>query len=292
MDLEFSPELKQVSAVFFESSNDIDIYTEDNQKDHKFYVKLFERLLSGTGIKLNRTYQLGDKDMVVDCCKKDNSTRKRLYIVDGDYGIQCSTYPDELQSIPHLFVFDFYCVENGLICKKGFLEAINNFTGGIYDDAETLSILDFERTIDYITPHFLELFFYLSASLELGNGVEFGTMESYLKNKSKEVNETMIDKKKQEIISIAQREGNYPNLEELVESRRKRFPIDADTMLRFVSGKDFIIPYITRTIGLNIKMIKGKNPHLGQSKEWWKFNLVQFCKLDKFSKLKTAIIEA
>ena len=291
MALEFSPEQKQISAVFFEANNDIDIYTEDNQKDEKFYINLFQRLLKGSGIKLNRTYQLGGKDDVVKCCICDTSSRKRIYIVDGDYGLQCEVYPENLKEIPHLYVLEFYCVENGLICEKGVLKAIDNFTGGIYTNDEVALFLDYDNTLENIIPKFIELFFYFSAYQELGERIDYGNLEQYLNPKTNTLNNIAIQHKIDEIIALSKEKGIEKQLYLLIEKREKVFIKDKDTLLKIVSGKDFILPYIIRTIVYNIKALKNKT-HTGQTKEWWKYNIVQFCDLDRFENLKQALINA
>lgn len=291
MGLEFTPEQKQISAVFFEANNDIDIYTEDNQKDQKFYITLFQRLLDGSGIKLNKTYQLGSKNDVIECCKKDNSPRKHIYIVDGDYGLQCEKYPNDLQSIPHLYILDFYCIENGLICPTGFIKAIDNFTGGVYSNDEVLSFLDYDNTLGKITPKFIELFFYFSAYQELGECIDYGCLARYIIPKTNKLNINAIQKKIDDIITLSKSKGIDKELTLLVQKREQIFKKDVKTLLKLVSGKDFIIPYIVLTISLQIKKMKNKT-YAGQTMEWWKYNIVQFCNLDKFETLRHAIINA
>lgn len=291
MGLEFSPEQKQVSAVFYETNNDIDIYTEDNQKDQKFYITLFRRLLEGSGIKLNNTYQLGSKEDVVKCCQKDNSSRKHLYIVDGDYGLQCENYPDNLQIIPHLYVLDFYCIENGLICKNGFLKAIDNYTGGVYSNDEVVAFLDYNNTLGNITPKFIELFFFFSAYQELGGRIDYGNIARYTIPKTNTLNDRAIQQKINEIIALSKEKGIDKKLDSLIQRREQIFKKDVETLLKIVSGKDFIIPYIILTIESQIKRLKHKT-HAGQTMEWWKYNIVQFCNLDKFENLKQALLIA
>lgn len=52
MGLEFSSEQEQVASIFTAYRNDIDIYTEDENKDKPFYKKLFIRLLKDSGINI------------------------------------------------------------------------------------------------------------------------------------------------------------------------------------------------------------------------------------------------
>lgn len=66
MGLEFSAEQTQVASIFTAYRNDIDIYTEDENKDKVFYKRLFSRLLEGSGVLINDVYPLGSsKDVMI-----------------------------------------------------------------------------------------------------------------------------------------------------------------------------------------------------------------------------------
>lgn len=291
MDLDFSAEQKQVSAVFYEKLNDIDIYTEDNQKDHKFYDKFFGKILNGTNIKLYKTFQLGSKDDVVKSCKADNSTRKRLYIVDGDYGLQFEKYPDDLRDVNHLYILNAYCIENFVICKFALLRAIDIYTGGANSDEDVQKALDYEETLDYLTHLLVPLFKYYSSAQELNYGVKFDNIHTFLTNNSITVNENRITDKINMIVSWAKANGKYSELQKMIERRNRQFPETRETLLRIVSGKDFILPYITLAINCRLKKICGHKYH-AQSNGWWKFQLVDNIELNKLDELKKALITA
>ena len=56
MNLKLNSQQEHVSSLFTAYRNDIDIYTEDQNKDKPFYKIIFKRLLEGTGIKINDEY--------------------------------------------------------------------------------------------------------------------------------------------------------------------------------------------------------------------------------------------
>lgn len=107
MGLEFSAEQEQVASLFTAYRNEIDIYTEDQEKDKAFYKKLFTRLLDGSGITISDVYPLGSSQDVIEACQRDTDiSRKKLYIVDGDIFIMFSPKPP----LQNLFVLDSYCM--------------------------------------------------------------------------------------------------------------------------------------------------------------------------------------
>ena len=140
MGLEFSSEQEQVASIFTAYRNDIDIYTEDENKDKPFYKKLFIRLLKDSGINIHDVYPLGSSDDVIEACQKDNDvTRKKIYIVDGDIYLMFNPK----QVIPNLFVLDAYCMENLVIDEESVCNALCNFHGEKeYDEIKVLFQFD------------------------------------------------------------------------------------------------------------------------------------------------------
>ena len=139
MGLEFSAEQEQVASLFTAYRNEIDIYTEDEEKDKAFYRKLFSRLLNGSNIQISDVYPLGSSQDVIDACQRDNDTsRKKIYIVDGDIFIMFSPKP----SMQNLFVLDSYCMENMVIDEKAICTTLCNRIG-------TMEFDDLKRAYNY-----------------------------------------------------------------------------------------------------------------------------------------------
>jgi len=85
--LDFNDEARRLVSTFLNYRNDIDIYTEDENKDKEFYKFLFSKILKDT-IKINDVTPLGCKDNVIKrCITEPSNGRKKLFIVDGDINI-------------------------------------------------------------------------------------------------------------------------------------------------------------------------------------------------------------
>lgn len=280
MGLEFSAEAKQVVSVFKSYRNSIDIYTEDKDKDKEFYIALFRRLTHGSKIKINDIYPLGSCNEVIKKCKEDiDITRKKIYIIDGDIYTQYNNRT----SIQNLFVLDSYCIENYVIdeksiCKFAYqLLATQNYK-------KIKSDIQFKKMMHSLSQHLVPLFFYYSIQKQCVDYFKLGSVEIYMTKGY--IDSDKIMKKKDEIKKDLQSKGIPEDyLNKLLEDRKNRFPINSNSLLTIVSGKDFIIPYIghylRQCIGLNTSNC---------SKEAWKFNLVKYCNLERLNNLKNAIL--
>jgi hypothetical protein len=67
---------------------------------------------------------------------------------------------------------------------------------------------------------------------------------------------------------------------------KQQFPINHETFLNIVSGKDFIINMISYCADKLFGHIKGMN------KIAWKYNFAQKCSLDRLEALKQAMLSA
>ena len=79
MGLEFSSEQEQVASIFTAYRNDIDIYTEDENKDKPFYKKLFIRLLKIQGLIFMMYILWGPQMMLLRLAKKIMMLLERKY---------------------------------------------------------------------------------------------------------------------------------------------------------------------------------------------------------------------
>ena len=281
MGLEFSIEQKQVSSVFKKYRNTIDIYTEDEEKDKEFYKLLFARLLEGTSEKISDIYPLGCSRQVIKKCKEDNDfSRRKLYIVDGDIVLQYN--PKENNK--YLFVLDAYCIENYVIDKKSVCQTAYM----LYPCMEIEKVyekLNYEKMLLEIAEPLIQLFFHYSIQNECFNAFNQLHIDTYLtkNNLDLEKIDAKIDEIKKILLSNGKTESEYL---ELLYNRRSKFPYDTDSLLRIVSGKDFLIPYISCYIK------KSYNNNLRLPKESWKYNFLKYCDLSRLSNLKAAILSA
>ena len=137
--IQLSDESRRLASTFRNYRNDIDIYTEDNEKDKEFYKVLFKRLLKDN-ITINDVTPLGCKDNVIKRCSEEpNNGRKKIFIVDGDVTI---IHGENIPTLPNLYVLNGYCVENFLISKETILQFI-------YMNCGVKSIEQIEAELDY-----------------------------------------------------------------------------------------------------------------------------------------------
>ncbi|MBQ9231092.1 MAG: DUF4435 domain-containing protein [Prevotella sp.] len=282
MALEFSPEVRQTAAVFTEYRNSIDIYTEDCVKDKPFYVKLMNRLLADTGIIINDIHPLGCRREVIEFCQNDtDDRRKRIYIVDGDIYLQFK----EKENIEHLYVLDAYCIENYVICE----DAICNVACFLYGQASLEVIkntLNISQALNEIEKPLIDLFFYYSIQMECTNQFRLLSIEAYMDNTNR-IDSAKIIAKISEIRNGLIHYGiTEDKIDELLNKRRLHFPYNEQTLLRIVSGKDFIIPYFRHHINRSL------NCKISLPKEAWKYNFVDKCDILKLEPLKQAILSA
>lgn len=279
--LEFSTELKQVATVFKEYKNSIDIYTEDKIEDKAFYEQLLKRLLSDTDIQINDIYPLGCKREVVDACKTnvDKDRRACLYIVDGDIYLQ---YKDE-ETIDNLYRLNSYCIENYVICEESVCKTAYELNGG------RISIDDIKDKINYSdllnkSLSLIDLFFWYSIQSELFDKFDLRHVNAFIDNTSRIIDDKKIKSRIEEIKnSLLDHSYSEEKLESIYKDRMQKYGKTAETLLKIVSGKDYLIPLLCNWI--NHKICKIEIP-----KESWKYHLSKTCSLDGLEELKNTII--
>ena len=277
MGLEFSSEQEQVASIFTAYRNDIDIYTEDENKDKPFYKKLFIRLLKDSGINIHDVYPLGSSDDVIEACQKDNDvTRKKIYIVDGDIYLMFNPK----QVIPNLFVLDAYCMENLVIDEESVCNALCNFHGEKeYDEIKVL--FQFDSLIQQHQDALITLFYYKALDQKYRGYFNLYSLSAYYdKNFNLDLSKIELEQNLIKNNLISEGKITESEFERELSLLERMFPKNADSFLKIISGKDYLI----HMISCHAK--KTLNHKTGHSKEAWKYNFAQFCKLD----LKTAII--
>lgn len=280
MGLEFNSEQQQVSSLFTAYRNDVDIYTEDELKDKVFYKKLFSRLLSGTGLRINDVYPLGSSDDVIKACRKDTDVkRKKIYIVDGDIYLMFSPK----QPMPNLYVLDAYCIENFIIDEDAVCNTLCNFIG-TKELEDIRNDFNFDKLIDEHKDSLISLFYHKALEQKHRGYFNLYSLATYY-NRSNNLDQSIItaeqDGIKKRLIQAGLSELEIIAELELME---QKFPKNADTFLKIISGKDYLIHL------MSCHAKKSLNYNTGHSKEAWKFNFAQYCKLDRLEHLKTIIL--
>lgn len=282
MALEFSSEQAQVASIFTAYRNDIDVYTEDEEKDKAFYKRLFSRLLEGTGIRINDVHPLGSSDEVINACRIDtDTTRKKIYIVDGDICLICNPK----QIINNLFVLNAYCMENLVIDEDAVCNTICNFIGE-YDLEEVKNLFQYDQVISSHKDKLIELFHNFALEDKYCGYFELNSIARYYTNN--EFNPSLVDAEiasiKQSILSTGV--VSLQGLERELKGLKIKFPYTAETFMKIISGKDYLIHMMA------CNAAKKLNYRKGHTKTSWKFNFANYCNLDRLQSLRDAIIAA
>lgn len=283
MGLEFSAEQTQVASIFTAYRNDIDIYTEDENKDKVFYKRLFSRLLEGSGVLINDVYPLGSSKDVIKACNNDtDNTRKKIYIVDGDIYLMYAPKP----SSNKLFVLDAYCMGNMVIDEDSICNTLYNLLGEL-ELSDIKTIYKFNELIDSHKDELIELFYYKALQNKYCGYFNIYSLSRYY-NKKNELDLSEIHKEELEIKSFLIEENFIDEFtfNNEIELLRLHFPKTPETFLKIISGKDYLIHMIACHAA---KVLKYKTGH---SKYAWKFNFAQYCNLNRLQPLKRAIILA
>lgn len=278
--IEYNTEVAQLTSVFTQFRNSINIYTEDKDKDKQFYVKLFCRLLEGTEYKVRDVIPLGDCDTVISSCSQDNDPYPKLYITDGD--INLMTSPKNPQS--HLFILPRYCIENFVIDKEAFYRVFEELDY-LHSKDEIMSLVDFDAMLDSLKDPFMSLFHYFAVS-QNEQGVFILKDSSQFIDKNGEIDMAKINSEK---IFVKHDVCNHTSLtveqfDEKQDEVEKTYVKTVDNLMIYVSGKDYLLPfsvnYAQKKLGLSI----------GYKREGWKFQFAKYCDLNPLESLKAAII--
>lgn len=279
MELTRTAEATVAGSVFYRYRNSIDIYTEDKPKDHKFYVALFERLMDGTGIRIKDVHQLGDCDSVVRECQRDKSPYPKLYIIDGDFYLM--TTPKT--PVAHLYIHDGYCIENFIIDENAYYEVYDNLDG-THEMAELKTLVDYQSMMQEVQDPFMHLFHHFALSKEHIGFFHLKDASQFVKNGK--LNQALVDAESEDIrnkiIATGVAEAKF---DEALHAKETAYPSTHDNLMKYVSGKDYLIPYI------NSYTKEKLNVSIGLAREHWKYQYVRHCDMSRLQPLRQAIID-
>ena len=127
-ELQWSSSALHARSVFFEEFNDIDIYVEDTDATTiRIFTTLLQRVMEN--VRIETVFGLGGKHEVLKRFNSDaNNTRKRLYIIDGDFS--CILGDLCHHEVPAgVFRLSRYCIENYLIDTDAFFQVAHDEDG-------------------------------------------------------------------------------------------------------------------------------------------------------------------
>lgn len=241
---ERSDAAKSAKSVFFEEYNDIDIYIEDTAVGYKkLFAEIFSRVFSGK-YRVAEVFPLGSRNKVIDECKKIQGelTRPSLYIIDGDLFLFDKGICEEL---PGLYILPFYCIENLLIDQNCLLKLLNE------EDpvrrCEQLKLdFDFSAWVEENSKHLVRLFIEYAICFRLcpeKQTVKF-PVKNLVSSSSGVVDELKVNARILEISKYVIEKVGAELYAELKTEIEERVPIDSNSLLRYVSGKDYLIPLL------------------------------------------------
>lgn len=279
-ELDFSAELKEISATFIQYRNDILIFTEDNDADKEFYVQFYQCLLEGTDIRLNDVTQLGScREVEAAYLRETDFTTPKLYVVDGD--IQLLYSPKEEK--PNLFPLHRYCIENYLINENALVETLYLFLGK-FKKEKIKELLAYDTSMNRMAQKIIPLFYYFSILTEYDLPFTLSSVHRYFQGTFLD-NE--IQKAKREMHRILLDSGLCEEkIQEKLLDRKSRFPLTTDSLMIVVCGKDYILEYVKSLVKNNMGV---KNLNIPQ--EAWKLNCCRNLDIVPLMPLRDKIVQ-
>ena len=280
--LEYSEESRRLVSTFLRYRNEIDIYTEDDEREKEFYSVLLSRLVDSR-IKISDITPLGARRNVINRCKNEpDNGRKKIFIIDGDVSM---IHGSDIPVYNNLFILNAYCIENFLIDRDSAIDyAYKKCTTKSREYIE--EYLGFETWYSVYSERFITLFIHFAILNLLGELFDLMHPGRFVRRNDDGTYTFLEDEFVKVLDSIRARifgrmsEADY--LEKLTELQNK-WQISIQNMMTIVSGKDYLIPMLLWRIK-NLKR-SGSVPTVSEAK----FHLVHCCDLSRLSDLKNAI---
>lgn len=278
--LEYTDESKRLVSTFFAYRNDVDIYTEDQDKDKEFYRVLFSRLLKPE-IRINDINPLGSKSQVIDrCANEPKGDRRKIFIIDGDIAL----IDGNKIELENLFVLDKYCIENFLIdpnstCNFVYLNC------GTKSREQLLLDIEFDQWLNNYSESLIQLFIHFAITNHFGGKFTLFNANKYhsVSNGHYVFDRQLVDNDIQDLKNEIISKYGLDNYEEKLVEFNSKWLNNIENLLTIVSGKDYLIPILL------IKTQQYKKSKSLPTLEEVKINLVQHFDISKLEKLKNLI---
>jgi len=235
---------KSASSIFYEEYNDVDVYVEDTGLGYRKIFKELLRKAFPSEFSIEQIFPIGSRDEVICECKKDQSYsgRKRVYIIDGDLHIINGIEKIELKG---LFILPRYCIENFLLSKESIIHTAYEEDPEM--DLEDIELnLGFDNWLQENQDPLTNLFILYAISHKMNPSEQtIGYKVSKLCTSNNgvvcpiKIDQRIADLKAKILSQLSERE-----LDEEITYLKNRVYLKGDTLLRFVSGKDYLLPLI------------------------------------------------
>ncbi|MEM5528055.1 DUF4435 domain-containing protein [Gammaproteobacteria bacterium AS21] len=276
---ERSPQAQSAISVFFEESNDIDIFIEDTAYG---YSKLFTTLFSRVFIndyKIGRVYPLGGRTAVIEQHAENSSNRPSLYIIDGDLFLLNG---DNVENGNGLFKFPYYCVEN-VLCDPNALLYLLDEEEPVKDINELYSLLNYENWLQENENKLFSLFVEYAISMFLNpqeQTVAFKVSDLVSGNKG-DINETKLSTRIDSLKELVIAKSSQEEYESIKHQILSSFNESGLNKLDVISGKDYLFPLLkTRAKSIVKTSISDIN---------FKLRLAKVCDIGKLNSAKDYI---
>jgi hypothetical protein len=278
--LAYSDDAKRLLSAFLEYRNDVDIYTEDDDRNKEFYRVLFSRLVSPK-IKINDVYPLGCKNTVIERCKSEPvGNRKKIFIIDGDIAL----INGNIISHCNLFVLDRYCIENYLIDEMSICNYIYMHSG-TKSREEIIGDIQYDRWLNEYSNSLVNLFIHFAISDHFGAKYRLFNANKYHTKIGENIvfDKDLVARDIEEIRCFIIKTYGEDNYNNKYCELSNMWPSTVTNLIKIVSGKDYLIPILL------IKAMTFKSSKMHPHIEEVKIHLVHDFDISCLYKLKELI---
>lgn len=279
--LKYNNESRKISSRFKAYRNDINVFTEDEEKDKEFYTLLLKRLL-GSQVKINDITPLGCKKNVLKYCNETALGKKEVYIVDGDIKVINNNHAI---AHPNLFILDRYCIENYLLDENSAIKYIYN-NSGTHSESNIKIALQYQNWLATYAPSLVCLFihFAIADCFEIPYSIFAFSKYLVVKKKTISFNEDSLLSDVETVKNAVIEKIGKDKYEKTLKKLELKWEPTTETLLTIVSGKNYLIPL------LQLKTQDFKKCKDTQTLEVCKISLVQHFDINNLNRLKDFIL--
>ena len=280
--LRYSEQGLSARPAFFRTYNEITIVVEDEGKEN-FYAQIIKKLLSSR-IVINHVFGVGGKRQVIKRSLdsgRQNGKHLEFYIIDGDFDELIGSEEMLTSRLYRLRRYDIesFLMEENAICVVAEEEMPTSNVNEYRD------IFQFESWISDVMHACIRLVACLAVvqKLEITETGIGAAIERYVDANGHMPNEGKIEKSIMSVKASLSEIGE-DQFEELLQETATAIGCSDSELLRWVSGKDILIPLLNR-------LLRGKTGR-GLKKESLCFRLAKHCEFTTLSELAEKIAAA
>lgn len=271
-----SAEAEYAKSYLYDDFNDIDFFIEDTDiTTKKIFLKLLQRAFSDE-MKIAQIFSLGGRDKVIEKYNNRDTSRKQLYIIDGDLYLMYEDLPFQ----KGLITLEKYSIENYLFDKKAICELLYDECNSECDFDDLCTRFSLDNWLKQQQKMLIRLF--TEYAIEKKNQLGFQTVKYSVTRLLDSGHHDFLDRKllskrvvdiRKNIQSLLIRD-NYFNDRYTVNTRVRNKRKD---ILIFVSIKDYVFPLLFR----RIRTFSSINTN----DKSYKFRLSKTCSIDELKSL-------